>query len=237
MLKELLIKYVRQYYKIILIIGGMVCLSSVGFIIIYQHARYQNDILKEKLSDASIVETIEEPVVMVKDNYYVDIKGAVINPNVYQVEEGTRIIDIIKLAGGLTDKANTSILNLSKKVNDEMVIIIYTNEEIENFKQGQKTIETVIEYIEKACVCPDPIINGACDEDKNNNEDANQTIKISLNNATKEELMALPGIGEAKAQDIITYRLANGFKIIDDLKNVKGIGDSIFDKIKDLITI
>jgi len=128
-------------------------------------------------------------------------------------------------------------LNLSKKVTDEMVIIIYTKEEIKKFREGNVTIKEVIKYIGKDCECPDPNINGACIKDDEQQE-SNSLSLISINTATKEQLMTLTGIGESKAQSIIDYRTTNGlFKNITDLKNITGIGDSIFDKIKDYITL
>ncbi|MBE6157325.1 MAG: hypothetical protein E7160_00805 [Firmicutes bacterium] len=137
------------------------------------------------------------------------------------------------MAGGLTEKANTSVINLSKKITDEMVIIIYSNYEVENFKRTKEIEESII----KQCNQKDnnSLKNDAC---IGNNTEENINSKISLNSATKEELMTLSGIGEAKAEDIIDYRNKNGgFKNIEEIKNIKGIGDSMFDKIKDHITI
>jgi len=137
------------------------------------------------------------------------------------------------MAGGLTENANTSVINLSKKITDEMVIIIYSNYEVENFKRTKEIEESII----KQCNQKDnnSLKNDACIV---NNTEENINSKISLNSATKEELMTLSGIGEAKAEDIIDYRNKNGgFKNIEEIKNIKGIGDSMFDKIKDHITI
>ena len=89
--------------------------------------------------------------------------------------------------------------------------------------------------IQSTCIQPNEnaLKNDACitPTDKPNG-------KISINNASKEELMNLPGIGESKAISIIKYREENGnFATIEDIKNVSGIGDSLFDKIKDYITV
>ena len=70
-----------------------------------------------------------------KKTVFVDIKGAINNPGVYEVDYDSRIIDVIKEAGDLTDEADTSILNLSKKVEDEMYIIIYTKDEMKEYKE------------------------------------------------------------------------------------------------------
>ena len=120
-----------------------------------------------------------------------------------------------------------------------MVIIIYTKNEIKEMKKGTTTVK----YIEKECICP-KLENDACIVEsvtnvETNIEKENDAIsKISLNNATISELMTLSGIGESKAKAIIEYREKNnGFKSIEELKNVSGIGNSTYEKIKDKITI
>ena len=239
MFKERVKEYVIKYYKIIIgVAGGL----SISLLLIYGY--YNNRTLpktanKDVVDDNILLSPVEsDGGVKVEDNYYyVDIKGAVKTPNVYKVSTTLRVIDVINLAGGLTDQSDTSSLNLSKMVNDEMLIIIYTKDEISKFKESGVTTTEVIKYIEKECNCPDPVINEAC-PDANTSESSDNRSKILINTANKDELMTLPGIGEAKANDIIDYRNNNGlFKNIDDLKNVTGVGDSIFDKIKDLITI
>lgn len=176
-----------------------------------------------------------------KKTVKVDVKGAVNNPGVYEMDDDKRIIDAINMAGGLNNLANTINLNLSRKVKDEMYIMVYTTEEIENYR-NKKTNEEVV-CAASECVCPDEI-NDACISKEENTtkkeENDNKTIsgKVSINTASKEELMTLSGIGEAKAKAIIEYRNKEGsFKTIEDIKNVSGIGDSIYEKIKDNITI
>lgn len=167
----------------------------------------------------------------------VEIKGAINNPGVYELDDNSRVIDVINIAGGLTENADTSLVNLSKKINDEMVIIIYTREEIENYNNSK--IKTEYVYIEVPS-CPDKV-NEACIEDykeekQENKEETNNLINI--NTANIDELTKLSGIGEAKAKLIIEYREQNGkFKEIKELTNVKGIGDSLIEKVKDNITI
>jgi competence protein ComEA len=243
MLKKLYKKYILNNYKVIIKILCLLLVCSILFLIIYSYSH------KKLVNNESKIEAVSEEELMPTSKleedrdviyYYVDIKGAIANPNVYKVEANARIIDVIGLAGGLNNDADTSILNLSKKVTDEMFIIIYTKSEIENFKNQGITTTEVIKYVEKDCECPDPIINDSCinNETEDTSEDSSSTIKIELNSATKEELMTLPGIGESKALAIIEYRKSNGlFEAIEDIKNVTGIGDSIFDKIKDYITL
>lgn len=153
------------------------------------------------------------------------------------------MIDAINLAGGLAENADTININLSKKLTDEMYIVIYTKEEIYNYKKNNEESKEV-KCASFECICPD-VNNNACITNNSNNEqkedkNENQAIngKVSINTATKEELMTLTGIGEAKADAIISYRNENGlFENIEDIKNVSGIGDSIFEKIKDNITL
>ena len=163
---------------------------------------------------------------------FIDIKGAVNNPGVYEVSSNSRIIDVIKEAGDLTEEADTSIINLSKKVEDEMYIIVYTKEEMNSYKEKLVPKKTIVKEIEKKIVCPDED-NDAC----LNNSTPNITGKININTATKEELESLPSIGEAKANNIIEYREKNKFESIEDIKKVNGIGDSLYEKIKDNIEV
>ena len=187
------------------------------------------------LIDAEDVEkeVVESKPEMIK----VDIKGAILKPGLYELEAGSRVQDVLEKSGGLNVDADTSMINLSKVLEDEMVVIIYTKDEIQALEEGNTTIK----YIEKECICPS-IENDACIEKSEGSMDdainGESTSLVSLNHATLEELMTLPGIGEVKAQAILDYREESGnFNTIEELKNVKGIGDSTFEKLKDYITI
>lgn len=170
-----------------------------------------------------------------KEMIYVEIKGAVKNPGVYELEENSIVRDAIELSGGLIKEADISITNLAKKVNDGMVIIIYTKDEINESRKNP----SVVKYIDKECICP-IIKNDICITEVITNSEGNivNTGKVSLNSATKEELMTLPGIGESKAINIIEYRdTHNGFNSIEEITNVKGVGKSIYEKIKDYLIL
>ena len=164
------------------------------------------------------------------ENYKVDIKGEILTPGIYTLKSNSRVIDVIEMSGGLTDNADTSVINLSKKITDEMVIIIYSKSEVKDFEKTKEKEKVV----QEKCIKKDEnsLKNDACITDS-----VKTSGKVSINSATKEELMTLTGIGEAKAEDIIKYREENGpFKTIEDIKNVSGIGDSLFAKIKENIT-
>lgn len=147
-----------------------------------------------------------------KKTIKVDVKGEVLNPGVIDIEEGSIVDDALKKAGGATDKANLNSINLSKKLTDEMVVYVHSAEE-ENAE---------VLFSEATAI--------------NNGPSTNNTL-ININSASLEELMTLNGIGEAKANRIIEYRKTNPFKTIEDIKNVDGIGDKAFEKIKDKIII
>lgn len=197
-------KNIRKYiYIITIIIFIIFCIMVI--------------IRKRELKDNNINYTVNKENIIVNNDkindeeeyIYVDIKGEVINPNVYKIKKGLRVIDVINLAGGLTEESDTSNINLSKIVTDEMVIVIKSknNEEV---------------YIDS-------------DVDINNNNNNNQLIDI--NTCTIDELLTLPGIGESKANNIIEYRKKNKFNTINDIMNVSGISESLFNKIKEYIKV
>ena len=169
------------------------------------------------------------------NSIYVDIKGVVKNPGVYEINKDSRIIDVIKKAGDLRKDADTSVINLSKKVKDEMFIVIYTKEEIESYKEKMIPSTKIIKEVEEKIICPDND-NDAC-VSKGSSNISNISEVININTASKEELMKLSGIGEGKAKQIIEYRNKNPFNSIEDIKNVKGIGDSLYEKIKNNIEV
>lgn len=164
----------------------------------------------------------------------VDIKGAVKKPGVYELNEGSNIDEAIKVAGGITSKATTQNINLSKRLKDEMVIYVFTKDEIK-----KSETESRIASLVPKCECETIKIENCIDKDESKKDDSSaEQKKISINKATKQELSSLDGIGESKAEAIIDYRTKNGdFKEIEDLKKVSGIGEVLFEKIKDKITI
>lgn len=216
-------------------------LSGIGVTIYFNDNKKES--VEENVEEVSVLETGIEEKVLETEKIKINIKGAVINPGVYELDSDSRAIDAINISGGLLKDADTSILNLSKKLKDEDVVVIYTKEEVKKIKEGN----VVIEYIEKECNCPnvensacidpDSLISNNVNKDNSLKEETNKDYKISINTATLEELQTLTGIGKSKAEAIIEYRTKNGlFKTIEDIKNVSGIGDAAFEKIKDSIT-
>ena len=173
-----------------------------------------------------------------QEKYMIDIKGEVANPGIYELESTSRVIDVINAAGGLTQNADTTVINLSKKIEDEMVIIIYSKKEVTNWLETKEQES----YLQEKCIEPQEgqVKNDACisDTKESSSSTTPQTPSIvNINTATKDQLMTLNGIGEAKADSIIAYREQTPFTTIEDIKNVSGIGDSIYEQIKDFITV
>ena len=170
--------------------------------------------------------------------FKVDIKGQIVSPGIYEFEDGSRVIDVINKAGGLTDNADTTVINLSKKIKDEMVIIIYSKDEVSDFK---KTKEIEMKAIDK-CIQKDndSLSNDACIDKTSidTSNTSNDSLLININTSSIDELKSLPGIGESKAKNIIDYRNSKGlFKSIEELKNVDGIGEGLYDQIKSFIIV
>lgn len=242
--------FIEKYYYLIIIFLLLVTIA----IVLIKPSRKVTNIVKEYSSN-----NIQDLSSSDDSNIKVEIKGMVLNPGVYELENGKRVNDLIEVSGGLLENANTNYLNLSKKLKDEMIIIVYSNDEINSFKENKNSN---YENIKIECNCPDTINNACMDigdishEDnityENNSENKNSNsenknldsnisdidAKISINEASIEELTKVSGIGSSKAKSIIEYRKQNGnFKTIEDIMNVSGIGKSLFEKIKDYITV
>lgn len=146
-----------------------------------------------------------------KQKLMVDVKGAVKKPGVYEVKPGMRVVDGIELAGGLTESADRKNINMALQLSDQQVVYIPIKGEIKDFDPKQ--------------------LMGTAGN-------AGNESLASSSSADKNALLTLNGIGDKKADQIISYREEQGgFKTIDDLKQVQGIGDKIFAGLKDSITV
>lgn len=144
------------------------------------------------------------------------ISGEIKNSGVYDIKDGDRLDDLVKRAGGFTEKAYKNSINLAMRLEDKMKIYIPNIDENQNIN-SDNTNQPVGDVV------------------PNSTKSTNQ--KINLNLASKEELMTLPNVGEKRAQAIIDYRKEKRFEKIEDIKNIKGIGDKYFEAMKDLITV
>lgn len=169
----------------------------------------ENDTEEEVIEEDSI-ETFGENVANSNINkIIVEIKGEVKNPDVYEIDDGSIIRDLINMAGGLTEEANIDGINRAEKLRANQLIVIPNKDSTNNI------------------IISNSVSTG----------DSSEGI-ININTATLSELQNINGIGEVKAQSIIDYREKNGgFKSIEEIKNVDGIGSKTFEKIKDQISI
>lgn len=198
------------------ILINLVVIIIILIIIIYNFFDLKS---KEKIDYSNIVintnESIEVEEIPEK-RIKVYITGEVKSPGVIELEENSRIEDAINLAGGITENANLSNVNLAYFLEDGQKIYIPNindKEDVEYLitENGEEVIET--------------------DSKKNSG-------KVNINKATLEELETLPGVGESLGNRIIAYRKEQGrFKVIEDLKNVSGIGEKKFESLKEYIEV
>lgn len=166
-------------------------------------------------------------------SFYVDIKGSVKKPGVYLVSDGNIVQDVINLAGGLKSGASTDNINLSEKVKEEMVIYIFTKKELKNTNVDNLSTTTCTTNVIEVNKCDTNYTKSTTNSDTK----TTQSTLVNINTASKEELMTIPNIGASKADAIIIYRAETKFNTIEDIMNVSGIGESVFVKIKDHITV
>lgn len=153
-----------------------------------------------------------------KNDIYVHLCGAVHDPKVYQVKDGTRLMELIQLAGGLTDMAAGDYINQAVQVKDGQRIYIPTEEEVKELDSQS-------------------FITGGSDQ-VTGEMDSEEKKRININEANASSLMTLPGIGQAKADSILEYRRLKGkFKTREDLMNVPGIKEGMYSKISAYITV
>lgn len=170
-----------------------------------------------------------------KNKIIIYIIGEVKQEGVYELDENSRISDAIEKAGGTKENADLSQINLAYKIEDGMRIYIPKKGELVQDKEKieDKTQEVVTD--KSTDITNTTSVNTNLSTNKKSKTDIE---KINLNKATQTELETLPGIGPSTAEKIIAYRKENGnFKNIEDIMNVNGIGESKYNKIKDLISV
>ena len=189
--------------KAALIGGILLILVGVGGLFSKKEESVEETTVVETtvLAEKTEVSTTQETVI------FVDIKGAVKNPGVYQMKVGDRVKDALDAAGGLTDEADSQKVNLAKRLEDQMAIVVpKVGEEAEEIPAGETRKE------------------------------ATKEGKVNINTATVEELKTLKGVGEKKAEAIIEYRKKNGsFQTKEDLMKVRGIGKKLFESFQERI--
>ncbi len=192
----------------IFIISTIFLLSALVYNLLYINNK-KNEIIQE-IEGEEEIKIVEEEVKMI----YIDVGGEVNMPGLYCLPEGSRVNDAIIIAGGLTEKADLSEVNLAYILSDALKITI---------PQKESEIKKKKTIISKS-------INVSSNS-------STESSKVNINTATKEQLKTLSGIGDSTAEKIIKYREENGvFSNIEELKNVSGIGESKYNKIVNNIT-
>lgn len=144
------------------------------------------------------------------DRIFVDIKGQVERPGLYELSPHERVDGVVEMAGGFTKDADRNAVNLALKVSDEMMVYVPKKGEVES-----------------------PLPPGSP-----SGTSGGEAALVNINSATSEEIQTLPGIGPSKAAAFIQYREENGpYRSVDDIKNISGIGEKTFERLKELITV
>lgn len=188
------------------IIIGLIGIIIISIIIYYMTQKIGNDEIVIDNTESIEEEEIEEKIA-------IHMTGCVKNPGIIELEDGARIDDAIQLAGGLTEEADLTNVNLAYKVEDGQKIYIPSIHDIEEKEIIQENQEEIL-------------------------SEENKTGKVNINTAKQTELETLPGIGPTIALRIIEYRKENGeFTDIEELKEVEGIGEAKWEQIKDFVEI
>lgn len=209
------------------IVLGILVAMVVGFVCYYVYAKDEEGNivnLENNLgAQEEVVESEEEGYS--DDRILVHISGAVNKEGIVELKVGSRIADAIDKVGGTKEEADIEEINLAYPLEDGMKIKIPT----------KQTKEVQEEKIENYVITSSGISSDEKKEEKNN---TTQNKKVNINTATQTELETLPGIGPSTAIKIISYRKEKGkFAKIEDIKEISGIGESKYNKIKDLICV
>ena len=208
-------RWLMEYKKILSIIGGVL---AVIVIILVGRVMMASS-TKEKVMVTNAVNTtrVEETTTMMPQNCYVDIKGEVLRPGVYEFSCESRIQEVIKKAGGFTEEADETKINLAQKISDQMQIIVPNL----HSKQEEGVTEGNSEKGNSSNTTPSNSKQGT----------------VNINTATLEELQTIKGIGKKKAEAILQYRKEHGaFRSKEDLLQVKGIGKKALEAIESQVT-
>ena len=151
---------------------------------------------------------------------YVHVCGAVQNPGVYELAEGSRVYQALAAAGGLREDADQEYLNQAELLQDGQQVLVYTQEEVADGVPNQGLTQSQAQADGSAA------------------GNSSSSGKVNLNTADKDQLLTLPGIGDTRAEAILAYRAANGsFASIEEIMNVEGIKEKMYEKLKDYIEV
>lgn len=205
-----------------------------GFICYYVYAKEDGSSTQLDLENNLQIQVKEqeEEETYSDDRILVHVSGAVNKEGIVELKIDSRISDAIDKAGGVREDATIEDINLAYKLEDGMKIHIPTKQEKENVNTTDIVKEETTEkYITSS--------SGIVGENKlKKNTQNTQSLKVNINTATQTQLETLPGIGPSTATKIMAYRKEKGkFDKIEDIKEISGIGDAKFEKIKDFISV
>ena len=236
----------NKKYKIVIVTIITILFSVITYYI------YANTDDEEIISDNEVLvqNSTDDVEKQIKENEVIDnkvntiivhIDGCVSKPGVIELKENSRISDAIEKAGGTTKDADISEINLAFLLEDGMKVYIPSHNDKKEENSMEDNYKDINSYVtsDSGVQSIESNINTKSSSNSNkSNSKKSSNAKVNINTATQSELENLPGIGEATALKVINYRNENGkFSAIEDIKNVKGIGDSKFEKIKDLICV
>lgn len=241
------IKSLSKKQKIVIIIVTTIILAGVGYFAYATETEKQNE---TNLEIAETEEKQEDEKENKEEKIIVHLSGAVEKEGIIELDENSRIADAIEKAGGIKENACIDEINLAYKLEDGMKIYIPTKEECKKQTTLNGT-ETNTGKTNSGGALSNggtsststtnnggTTINGGTSITGTSSNNTTKQGKVNINTASQTELETLPGIGPSTALKIVNYRKEKGkFKKIEDIKEVSGIGDSKYNKIKDLITI
>ena len=215
-----------------ILIAISIAIGGIGFFIVQEKEETNMSELLNIIENVEQETDKENTQVEEKKKIIVHITGEVKKVGIITLEEGARIADAITVAGGATKEADLQEVNLAYELQDGQKIYI-PNKKEKNETKTYITTESGNNVIKQ-----ENSSNSTNLGTNKNSQEKGGNIKVNINEARQEELEQLPGIGSSIASRIIEYRKQNGkFQKIEDLQNVKGIGDAKYVKIKDYVTV
>lgn len=223
--------------KIIITVIAIIIILGICYYIYSRDAEDINITEDNSLEIENTEEQTEDTEEYSDTRIIVYITGAINKEGIYELPINSRIADLIEKAEGTKEEAYIEKLNLAFKLEDGMKVHIPTKQEYEEQQKLQQEANLKEDVTNEYITTNSGISSIEKDTQNTNNENSNNT-KINLNKATQKELDSLPGIGPSTAEKIIQYRKEKGnFKKIEEIKEVSGIGEAKYEKIKDKIEV
>lgn len=218
--KGQIIEKVKEHLKVVI---GVVLIVIVGIFLLVKETQQSEPINSlGEFNESNVLSTKESITQSTQEKVsFVDLKGAVKKPGMYEITGNMRVQEVIDLAGGFLKEADVNRVNLSQILEDQMVVYIP--------KVGEK-VEELDQVVGQE--------EGGGKATGNVKNEKSEEGKVNINTADVTELQQLNGIGQKKAEAIVQYREENGsFQKLEDLTQVKGVGEKTFDSLRESITI